>query len=103
MPRPLDVRGLFAFIAAAEEQDTGVIQHGVVQPISRARIDPQFMQSLPERFTVPEISGSHSSDPDCNLRPRAEILQPGQPLSDNVFARFGDVTANFDHFSKCNL
>src|SRR6185437_2571124 len=100
MPRPLDVGGLFAFVAPTEKQYTRVIQHGVIQPISRTRIDSQFMQFVPERSTVSEISGSHPSDPDRVFCPRAKILQSIQPLAHNIFACPSDIAPDFNHRSS---
>jgi len=94
--RPIYVGRLFAFIAAAQEQDAGSAQHRVVDSISRPPVDPKFGHSLAQRFAIAEVSKRKSVNPRSNFRSQTGV-QTCQPVPDQVFSCSGDIATNLDH------
>ena len=93
---PLDVGGLFPLIAAAQQQNAGASEHGVVDTVSRPAIDPQFINALAERFAVAEVAERHPVDSDRNSGACPKVLQSRQPLSGNVFSSASNIATNLD-------
>jgi hypothetical protein len=71
--RPIYVGRLFAFIAAAQEQDAGSAQRRVVDSISRPAVDSKFGHSLAQRFAIAEVSKRKSVNPRSNFRSQTGI------------------------------
>src|ERR1700746_118796 len=54
--RPLDIGGLFAFVAAPEKQHAGLAQHCVVHAVARSPINAKFAQAFAKWLAVGKVS-----------------------------------------------
>jgi hypothetical protein len=88
---------LFSFVAAAQKQYANPAHDRVINPITRSPIDPQFAQTLAQRFAVAKISSGKPVDAGRNLRLRASICQLRKPIIEDIFPGATDIVANLDH------
>jgi hypothetical protein len=84
--RPLNIGRLFALVATAQQQHSHFACHRVIDAVAWSPVDAQLPDSVTERFTVPQISGGQSVDPDKDLGGGSQIIEIGQPFPKDVLA-----------------
>lgn len=99
---PPDIGRLPSFVAAAQQQNTRASSQCVIDPITRAPIDPQFGDSFAQRLAIPKVAESQTIDSDGDSG-AGVCLQSCEPFPNNIFPRPADVAAYFDLMHHCNL
>jgi hypothetical protein len=94
----MDIRGLATLVATAQKQNDRWADPREIDAISGSIIDPEFMHSFAERFTVTEITGCHAGNANVDPRASSLIIQIRQPLAHDVDARLRDEATHLDHY-----
>jgi hypothetical protein len=87
----------------SSKQYTDRAEHRVIDPVAGSPIDSHLAQTLAKWFAVAKVPGSEAVDPDCDSCLCASIRQSRKPIIKHVFPSAGNVVANLDHISECNL
>lgn len=79
----------------------------ICQPLSNKRDNPvpnrHEARNLRGALAVSKVASGQAIQPGNNFCLGAIVLQPCQPIAEDVSACFGDAAANFDHCFECNL
>ncbi|HEY9440233.1 MAG TPA: hypothetical protein VIS29_16640 [Streptomyces sp.] len=71
----LDVLGLGGLVPAAQQQDEQITVAQEVDAVSKAVVDAQLGDPVPDGFEVARVAGDESVDPDQHSRCGRAILQ----------------------------
>src|SRR3970282_1904812 len=82
---PVNVGGLFSFVAAAEKQYANSPEHRVIDPVAGPPINPQLAHALAQWPAVAKIPRREPAASACTLGLGASLRQVGQPGIEHVF------------------
>ena len=79
-----DCAVLIAFFTAAQQDDDHLPPHRVIEPITRAIIDPNLTHALAKRFSATKQTGFDPRDANAYLFPRPNVAKTIKPI-DKLF------------------
>jgi hypothetical protein len=90
-----DVGRLRSLVTTAHDKHDGSSGLGVINPVTRTDIDPQFRNSVATKLVIAKVSRSKPINPALDGNPRPHVLEIIEPFLVKIAARCRQVMANF--------